>query len=176
MRKLIWMFCAILLVACQNSDSDVCIGVDLPLSGDYAYWGNEFKKGADIYLEGVENITLKYEDNQGIPNVAVSAASKLINIDKVDVLVSLFAPFSFPLRNIAEKANIPLLSSFNSSTVFCKDYDYSYTDFATHDMQLPLLVDYITQSETLNNGVYYCWWVEIRSDLLLSRVRLFATP
>lgn len=156
MKKLLLVFCTILLVACKNGDSDVCIGIDLPLSGDYAYWGNEFKQGVDIYMEGAENISLMYEDNQGIPNAAVTAASKLINIDRVDVLVSLFAPFSFPLRDIAEKANVPLLSSFNSSTAFCKGYDYSYTDFATHDMQLPLLVDYITQSETLNNGVYYC--------------------
>lgn len=156
-RVFIFSFCllALLFTQCKNSDKAV-IGVDLPLTGAYEYWGNEFKSGAEIYCNMNPNVRVIFEDNQGIPDNAVMIANKLINIDMVDAFVSLFAPFSFNLRDKAENAKIPFISSFNSSTTFAEGYDYCFTDFATHDMQLPLLVDCVTDSLNLSNGLYYC--------------------
>jgi ABC-type branched-subunit amino acid transport system substrate-binding protein len=147
---------ALVFMLTKKEKDSICIGVDLPLTGAYAYWGNEFKSGADIFCEKHPELNVVFEDNMGETKNAASVANKLINIDKVDALVSLFAPFSFPLRDIAETAKTPLISSFNSSTTFTTGYEYCFSDFATHDMQLPFLVDYVTDTLHLNRGVYYC--------------------
>lgn len=141
---------------CNRKEKNVNIGFDIPLTGKYDYWGNEFKYGVDIYVKYHPGIHVIFEDNQGVPNNAVTSANKLLNVNKVDAMVSLFAPFSFPLRDIAENAEVPLISSFNSSTTFTEGYHYCFTDFATHDMQLPLLVNYVTDSLQLHRGVYLC--------------------
>ena len=146
---------ALFFTQCKENNP-VVIGVDLPLTGAYEYWGNEFKSGAEIYCKQRPDIKVVFEDNQGTPDNAVTIANKLINIDHVDAFVSLFAPFSFNLRDKAENAKVPFISSFNSSTTFTEGYKFCFTDFATHDMQLPLLVDCVTDSLNLRNGIYYC--------------------
>lgn len=151
------VICIILMMfSCERKSKNVSIGFDIPLTGMYDYWGNEFKNGADIYLSFHPELNVEFEDNQGDTKTGVSIANKLLNIDNVDAVVSLFAPFSFPLRDIAEKAEKPLISSFNSSTTFTTGYNYCFSDFASHDMQLPLLVGYVTDSMQLRRGVYYC--------------------
>lgn len=147
---------ALSLTQCKKNNDSARIGIDLPLTGAYAYWGNEFKSGADIFCKQHPELKVLFEDNMGETKTVVSVANKLINIDKVDALVSLFAPFSFPLRDIAETAKTPLISSFNSSTTFTTGYDYCFSDFATHDMQLPFLVNYVTDTLRLTRGIYYC--------------------
>jgi branched-chain amino acid transport system substrate-binding protein len=70
---------------------EIKIGVILPLSGPYAILGEEEKKGYEMAMEeingkgGVLGVPLKLiiEDNQGKPEVSVSAAEKLVTIDKV---------------------------------------------------------------------------------------------
>ena len=140
----------------KKGEETVYIGVDLPLTGAYAYWGNEFKSGADIFIKQHPDVKIHFEDNRGETKNVVTIANKLVNINKVDALVSLFAPFSFPLRDIAETAKVPFISSFNSSTTFTDGYNFCFSDFATHDMQLPFLVNYVTDTLCLKRGVYYC--------------------
>lgn len=157
-RTLLFVLCiaSALFVQCKKDEASVTIGVDLPLTGKYEYWGNEFKSGAEIYCRQNEKLKVVFEDNMGVPATSATVAKRLIDFNKVDALVSLFAPFSFNLREMAETAGIPLISSFNSSTAFTGGFPHSYTDFATHDMQLPLLVDCVTDSLNLRKGVYYC--------------------
>lgn len=146
---------ALLFSQCRAKESAV-LGVDIPLSGAYEYWGKEFRSGAEIFADKHPEVKILFEDNQGNPNDAVTVANDLISIKKVDAFVSLFAPFSFNLRDRAEKARVPFISSFNSSTTFTEGYEFCFSDFATHDMQLPLLVDCVTDSLNLASGVYYC--------------------
>lgn len=147
---------ALVFTLTKKEKDTICIGVDLPLTGAYAYWGNEFKYGADIFSKQHPEVKILFEDNRGESKNVVTIANKLVNVDKVDAFISLFAPFSFPLRDIAETSKTPLISSFNSSTTFTEGYEYCFSDFATHDMQLPLLVDYVIDSLHLERGVFFC--------------------
>ena len=140
---------------CKEKDTPV-IGIDLPLNGKYDYWGQEFMAGAKIYSDRHPEVEVRFEDNQSKLNEAVTVANDLIDNTKVDVLVSLFAPFSKQLRPLAEERNIPFVTSFISSSVFTDGYELCFNDFATHDMQLPLLVGCATDSLNLSRGVYYC--------------------
>ena len=93
----------VFLITCNRKEQNVSIGFDIPLTGKYDYWGNEFKSGVDIYTKNHLEINVIFEDNQGIPNNVVSIANKLLNINKVDAIVSLFAPFSFPCVILQKK-------------------------------------------------------------------------
>lgn len=146
----------LLFVQCKKEEKNVTIGIDVPLTGSYAWWGQEFKEGVDIFSAKVPEINVVFEDNHGKPNDAVASANKLLNINKVDALITLFAPFSFPIRDIAEKVKVPFISTFNSSTSFTQGYTYSYSDFTTNDTTLPLLVNFVTDSMKLSKGIYLC--------------------
>lgn len=146
----------LLFVQCKNEEKKVTIGIDVPLTGSYAWWGHEFKEGVDIFSAKVPELNVVFEDNHGKPYDAVASANKLLNINKVDALITLFAPFSFPIRDIAEKAKVPFISTFNSSTTFTQGYTYSYSDFTTNDTTLPLLVNFVTDSMKLSKGIYLC--------------------
>ena len=71
------------------------IGVILPLTGNAAVYGLSAKEGIDLSLEDINNtggingktIQMIYEDSQCDSTKAVSAAHKLINIDKVQIII-----------------------------------------------------------------------------------------
>ena len=161
MKKSCIKFICLLVLAfsfsqCNKKEGTVKVGIDIPLTGKYAWWGHEFKEGVDIFAAQNPELQLFFEDNHGKPNDAVSSANKLITFNKVDALVTLFAPFSFPLRDIVEKEKVPFISTFNSSATFTQGYTYSYSDFITNDITLPLLVKFVTDSMQLNKGIYLC--------------------
>jgi branched-chain amino acid transport system substrate-binding protein len=70
---------------------EVKIGAIIPLTGNLAVIGEEEKKGFDMALEEINGmggvlgvpVTLIIEDNKGDPTTSVSAAEKLITLDKV---------------------------------------------------------------------------------------------
>jgi branched-chain amino acid transport system substrate-binding protein len=70
----------------------VGIGVLLPLTGDAAVYGRAIKNGIELALaQAASNqkdaVNLLYEDDRSQATAAVSAAQKLINLDKVPAIV-----------------------------------------------------------------------------------------
>jgi branched-chain amino acid transport system substrate-binding protein len=71
------------------------IGAILPLSGSNATYGNEIKNAIELAIEEVNNsdginsrkLELIYEDDQADPKVGTNAMQKLVNIDKVPIVL-----------------------------------------------------------------------------------------
>ena len=146
-----------LFTQCKPKDTGaVVIGVDLPLTGAFDYWGNEFKTGAEVFCKQHPEVKVLFEDNLSSPDEALTVAGQLLHVEKADALVSLFVPFSTKLRTRAESAQVPLITSFISASDFTDGYSFCFNDFATNAMQLPLLVDCVTDSLNLHRGIYYC--------------------
>lgn len=76
-----------------KESSEIKIGVVLPLTGKGANYGEKTKAGLDIAIKEYEkqgatpNISLIYEDTQADPKTAVAAVKKLIDVDKVVVII-----------------------------------------------------------------------------------------
>jgi branched-chain amino acid transport system substrate-binding protein len=75
----------------RSEESTVRVGVALPLTGDAAVYGKALKNGIDLALSE-ENandvkISLIYEDDQGQGAQAVSTARKLIDVERVPVII-----------------------------------------------------------------------------------------
>ena len=126
---------SVLILGCAEEKKGIKIGVITPLSGASAKYGEDIKRGYDMAVEEInENggikgrkIKLTYEDSEGKPEKAVSAAQKLINQDKViAILGALWSSPTLAVAPIAEKNKVVLLSSGSSSPEITKAGDYIF--------------------------------------------------
>jgi branched-chain amino acid transport system substrate-binding protein len=88
--------CAVLLAVLfrhrDQEHSQITLGVILPLTGDAAVYGSALKNGIELArtedaANGTPAIELIYEDDQGQAAQSVSAARKLINVNKVPAII-----------------------------------------------------------------------------------------
>jgi branched-chain amino acid transport system substrate-binding protein len=93
------------------------IGVILPLSGDASYWGSNPKKGLELAVTEIskanktKTINLHYEDDACDPKKAVSAFHKLVDIDKVKIIIGPACSSSaLAIAPLAAKKDVLLLA------------------------------------------------------------------
>jgi branched-chain amino acid transport system substrate-binding protein len=137
----------------------VRIGVSIPLTGNLSFWGEEIKRGMEIYTANQEisdKLDLLLEDNKGLPSEAVTSMKKLIEFNNAQAIVTMLVKLSAPQREIAEQKQIPLVSTYNSSSGFTKGYTFTYQDFATHEWQLPALTHFVFNELKMTKGVSFC--------------------
>lgn len=89
------------------------VGAAIPSSGDFAIFGKDVLRGMTLAKERLASkgvsIDLLVEDSQYIPRVAVTAAQKLIEQDKVDVIISLWDTAE-AVAPVAERSKTPHFS------------------------------------------------------------------
>lgn len=94
----------------DTTDKVIKIGVTLPLTGDLAFLGEGFKNSL-LLAQNERGITrhgyeLIFQDDSFSPVRGATTASKLINTDKIDVLISFGSSVGNAISPIAEKAQI----------------------------------------------------------------------
>ena len=108
MKKWLLSLCmALSLSACDNKKADetvqaedkpiIKIGAILPLSGDLAVWGNSEKQGLILAKENLptklkNNYELIIEDSSNANKSIQHLAQKMISVDKVDAIITMFDP------------------------------------------------------------------------------------
>lgn len=79
----------------KPTSKEVRIGVIIPLSGDMAVHGQEIRRAMELALEQARKDPMSYEyrllfeDNQLDGAKSVTAARRLIDLEKVDVIITL---------------------------------------------------------------------------------------
>ena len=88
------------------------VGFVVPLSGPAAAYGIASKNGFEMALQerGEKRIAVNYEDDQFSCPRTVSAVKKLMEIDQVDLLVTLGSTCSNAAAPLAEKARVPMFA------------------------------------------------------------------
>ncbi len=104
---------AIVIIATRGGDREtgpIRIGVIIPLSGNLAFLGEPAKQAAEFALENFKDTKHKYEfifeDDQFSAEKAVTAANKLISIDKVDAIISFGSSGGNAVNPLAEKNKV----------------------------------------------------------------------
>jgi len=74
------------------AQNEIVVGVLLPLTGSFAFFGEQAKDGALVALEEInasnkQKIRLVFEDDKCLPSDAVTAYRKLVNFDNPDIIV-----------------------------------------------------------------------------------------
>lgn len=122
----------------------VKIGATLPLSGDGAEAGQSAKAAMEMVLEEFQAKGLKYnyelifEDNQMNPQKVATTTNKLINIDKVDAVFSIWNIMSNVASSIAEQ-NSKLSFSCSLGKNAAKG-PYSYNTVSSFEDQAEALI------------------------------------
>ena len=88
-----------ILVSLNNSDEKnnpeiIKVGVILPLSGQYSFFGESVKNAIELSLNDLDNknVEVIYEDDEFNATKGLSAYNKLQSIDKVDTVIALSSP------------------------------------------------------------------------------------
>ena len=97
---------------------DIKVGVLYPLSGIYAAPGKQGLEGATLAFEeagsriGGRKVVLIAEDDEAKPDVALAKAKKLVESDKVQVLMGvIWSPNAMALRGYVHEHKVPLVLS-----------------------------------------------------------------
>ncbi len=108
------------------------VGVILPLSGEFAFIGDEIQRGMKLAQdESGKDIKIIFEDDQFTPSISVNAANKLTNINQVDVGVTVLVEEAKPITPIFENSKTPLVVVWDS-TKFIKNSEFMFsTGFST---------------------------------------------
>ncbi len=104
-----------LMQGCGKNGSNVIkIGANLPLTGDFALYGQNDKKGIDLALSQIDpkyNIKVIYQDNQGTAKNAVLAANNLLNDNIKAVIDDAISGITLATIPIYTKAKVPMIST-----------------------------------------------------------------
>ncbi len=107
------------------------IGSILPLSGDLGSIGQEVNRGALIAVDALkdEGIYVDYipEDDAFNPQKSVSAAQKLISVDKVSAVFVMAGEEAKPIVGLFDKAKLPLLISWDSNNPLKNSSPYLFS-------------------------------------------------
>ncbi len=101
-------------------NNKIKVGVVLPLSGQYAVFGDSVKNSMEMSLKDLpnkENVELVFEDDQFDAKKALSAYNKLQSIDNVDIVVALSSPSLEAIKPVINKTDELMLTVGNESSV-----------------------------------------------------------
>lgn len=121
----------------------VKIGFIGPLSGDLASWGENEKLGVNLALEEINKeggiigrkVEVIYEDSQCDPKSSVSAAKKLIEIDKVYAIVGdTCSSAVLAIAPFIEANKVVLISPAAGSDKISDAGDYIFRNFISNKM------------------------------------------
>jgi len=137
-------------------DRPVKLGFNLEDTGDAATFGKSAKKGAEIALEEINDaggilgypVEAVFDDNQSMPGPSANIASKLINQDKVDVLIgAVGSSQSIAMAKVADEAGVPMVTPASTNPTVTLDDDgnvrrYVFRTCFTDDFQGEGIVDF----------------------------------
>jgi len=107
------LLCSVQVIADEIKTRTVKIGATLPLTGPLAHIGVDIRKGMELALSEIKDSPVSfqaiYEDNQHETKNAVSSAHKLLDVDQVDFLITLW-DMADVVAPLAERKKVPHLS------------------------------------------------------------------
>lgn len=143
LKKVIWLIILIVIVVVivtvsKNGKVDeavnkeaIKIGLSVPLTGDLAFIGEADKNAAMIAMEEIAaqaDLKNKYEivieDDGFDAQKGASSANKLINVDKVQALISIGSTVGNVFATIAETNKIPHIGMASDANVAKGEYNF----------------------------------------------------
>ena len=133
-----------------SSKEPVLIGVSGPLTGQYAQYGAQWKKGFDYALDeinaggGINGRPLAYvfEDSQSDPRQTVNIARKFVGDERIVVEVGDFSSAaSMAASPIYQTAGLVQFGFTNSHPDFTKGGDCIWSNAVNQKDEMPLLAD-----------------------------------
>lgn len=138
----------------KKEQKEIELGAMLPLTGDYAPWGERSQRALELALEEINKETIRgskiriiYEDSPGNPQKAVSAFHKLVELDKVKfILGPLSSAEVLAIAPIAEKEKIIILTPVSSAPQITHAGDYIFRNCVSDVFEGTVAAEFIFES------------------------------
>jgi branched-chain amino acid transport system substrate-binding protein len=126
------------------------IGLIAPLSGDLAYFGEDFKNGAELAVQEINetggNFKIIIEDSQFDPKVAVSAYQKMNLTNNLETVVVFGNGSDEAILPVAEKNEDVVISTFSTASGFPSKSDLAFRYFTNADTDAPVVAKYAVEN------------------------------
>ena len=131
----------------QASGAPYKIGVTYPLSGPQGAWGQLIVPAIEIAVAhanaagGVNGrpLALVVEDSKGNPEAAVSAMRKVVQVDGVQAILTIFTNVVSAQMPLAQQFKVPLLSPVEAPGLTAKSGNWVFAHSSLLSRNLPLL-------------------------------------
>jgi branched-chain amino acid transport system substrate-binding protein len=163
-KRLLWKLSIIVIIVIvllvvflpRQKEEGIKIGAILPLTGDLGYIGEGQRNSIELainYLKD-QNIQLIIEDDHGCQSQdAVTAAQKLINIDKVDAIIgATCSSATLSIAPIAEGNKVILISPSASSPSVTDAGYYIFRVFPADDLHCMMLAKFTFDDSNLDKA------------------------
>ena len=168
--------------AFAQSKEPVLIGVTGPLTGQYAQYGAQWKKGFDVALDeinaggGINGRPLQYvfEDSQSDPRQTVTIARKYVADERIVVEVGDFSSAaSMAASPIYQAAGLVQFGFSNSHPDFTKGGDYVWSNAVNQKDEMPLLADFVRDLGLKKVAILHLNsdWGRTAKDLLVEAIK-----
>lgn len=159
----------------------VLIGVTGPLTGQYAQYGAQWKRGFDLALDeinasgGINGRPLQYifEDSQSDPRQTINIARKFVADERIVVEIGDFSSAaSMAASPIYQAAGLVQFGFSNSHPDFTKGGDYIWSNAVNQKDEMPLLADFVRDLGLKRVAALYINsdWGRTAKDLLAKAV------
>lgn len=186
-----WRLAAALLIVCGapsgqalaqgGGKEPVLIGVTGPLTGQYAQYGAQWKRGFDLALDeinadgGINGRPLQYvfEDSQSDPRQTINIARKFVADERIVVEIGDFSSAaSMAASPIYQAAGLVQFGFSNSHPDFTKGGDYIWSNAVNQKDEMPLLADFVRDLGLKRVAALYINsdWGRTAKDLLAEAV------
>jgi branched-chain amino acid transport system substrate-binding protein len=168
-------------VLAQTKGEPVLVGVSGPLTGQYAQYGADWKRGFDLALDvvnaagGIAGRPLAYvfEDTQSDPRQAVAVAQKFVADPRIIVELGDFSSAaSMAASPIYQRGRLVQFGFTNSHPDFTRGGDYMWSNAPNQADDMPVLADYARRLGLKNFAVAYINsdWGRTSKDLFVKAV------
>jgi len=165
----------------QAGKEPVLVGVSGPLTGQYAQYGAQWKRGFDLALDeinasgGINGRPLQYifEDSQSDPRQTINIARKFVADERIVVEVGDFSSAaSMAASPIYQAAGLVQFGFTNSHPDFTKGGDYVWSNAVNQKDEMPLLADFVRDLGLKRVAALYINsdWGRTAKDLLAEAV------
>jgi branched-chain amino acid transport system substrate-binding protein len=145
--------CPAVVRAQQASGEPYKIGVTYPLSGPQGAWGQLIVPAIEIAVQhanaagGVNGrpLSLVVEDSKGNPEAAVSAMRKVVQVDGVQAILTIFTNVVSAQMPLAQQLKVPLISPVEAPGLTAKSGGWVFAHSSLLSRNLPPLEAYWKQ-------------------------------
>lgn len=149
----------------KSATDPVYFGVSAAITGQYAQYGEQFKKAFDLAAEEINAaggingrpVALKYEDSQSDPKQSVAVAQKFVGDSSVVLVFGDYSSAaSIPASPLYTSGKLLQYGFNNSNPAFTeKGTDYQWSTSITTNATYTWLADYIAKKGVKSVGVTY---------------------
>jgi len=145
------LFAATLLPFAARAADPVVVGVSGPLTGQYAQYGADWKRGFDLAMAEVNGsggiggrpVTTDFQDTQSDPRQAVAVAQRFVGDPRVVMELGDFSSAaSMAASPIYQRGRLVQFGFTNSHPDFTKGGDYMWSNAPNQADDMPVLADY----------------------------------